>query len=62
MTNMKDYMNPWSDFANWRESDEGDEEMNQLFGRDELNDAEDSHQLDVSEEKKPIQTSQKPTR
>ena len=59
MTNMKDYMNPWSDFANWGESDEGDEEMNQLFGRDESNDTEE---LDVSEEKKPIQTSQRPTR
>ena len=58
-TNLKDYMNPWSDFANWGKQDERDEDMDELFETDEL---EDSYELVMSAEKKVSKNSQKPSR
>ena len=59
MTNMNDYMNPWSDFANWGKQDERDKDMDELFETDEL---EDSYELGVSAEKKLSKNFQKPSR
>ena len=61
MTNMNDYMNPWSDFANWGKQDEGDESMDELFETDKSDELEDSDELDMSAEKISSQKSEKPS-